>query len=151
MTIIRELPEKLGIIAGNGAYPRLLADAARKAGVQKIVAAAFTDETDPALDEHVNVLEWMRVGQLGRLLKCFRSQDIQHAIMAGQIAPKKAAPRQPKWHAWADWLVAKIAARPDIYLRELQAALKRELGEEVCLGTICAACRVLEQSRKKRL
>jgi DUF1009 family protein len=42
LTIIRELPEKLGIIAGNGAYPRLLTDAARKAGVQKIVAAAFT-------------------------------------------------------------------------------------------------------------
>src|SRR4026207_1583696 len=95
MTIGRELPEKLGIIAGNGAYPRLLADTARKAGVQKIVAAAFTDETDPALDEHVNVLEWMRVGQLGRLLKCFRSQDIQHAIMAGQIAPKNLFDLRP--------------------------------------------------------
>ena len=95
MTIIRELPEKLGIIAGNGAYPRLLADAARKAGVQKIVAAAFSDETDPALDEHVNVLEWMRIGQLGRLLKFFRSQDIHHAIMAGQIAPKNLFDLRP--------------------------------------------------------
>jgi len=36
----------------------------------------------------------------------------------GQVAPKTAAPRQPKWQAWADWLVAKIRARPDIYLRE---------------------------------
>ena len=27
----------------------------------------------------------------------------------GQVAPKTAAPRQPKWHAWADWLVAKIS------------------------------------------
>ena len=63
---------------------------------------------------------------------------------------RQAAPRQPKWHAWADWLIAKIAARPDIYLRELQAELKRERGEDVCLGTICAACRALEQSRKKR-
>ena len=68
----------------------------------------------------------------------------------GQIAPKKAAPRLPKWHAWSAWLVAKITAQPDIYLRELQAELKRELGEEVCLGTICAACRALKQSRKKR-
>ncbi|HEU0069012.1 MAG TPA: hypothetical protein VFQ26_07105 [Nitrospiraceae bacterium] len=68
----------------------------------------------------------------------------------GQIAPKKAAPRQPKWQAWADWLVAKIAARPDIYLRELQDELKQERGEEVCLMTICNACRALEQSRKKR-
>jgi transposase len=68
----------------------------------------------------------------------------------GQVAPKKAARRPPKWQAWADWLVAKIAARPDIYLRELQAELKQELGEEACLMTICCACRALEQSRKKR-
>jgi transposase len=68
----------------------------------------------------------------------------------GQIAPKTAAPRQPKWHAWADWLVGKISARSDIYLRELQAELKQERGEDVCLTTICNACRALQQSRKKR-
>jgi DUF1009 family protein len=85
----------LGIIAGNGVYPRLLADGARRAGVEKIVAAAFTDETDPVLERHVNVLEWMRVGQLGRLLKFFRSQDIRHAIMAGQIAPKNLFDLRP--------------------------------------------------------
>src|SRR4051794_35222350 len=82
-------PETLGIVAGNGVYPRLIADAAGKAGVGKIVAAAFTDETDPTLEQHVELVEWMRVGQLGRLLKFFRSQGIHHAIMAGQIAPKK--------------------------------------------------------------
>jgi transposase len=69
---------------------------------------------------------------------------------SGQVAAKKAAPRQPKWRLWADWLVAKIAARPDIYLRELQAELKQERGEDVCLMTICSACQALEQSRKKR-
>jgi transposase len=68
----------------------------------------------------------------------------------GQLAPKTAAPPRPKWHAWADWLVAKITACPDIYLRELQAELKQERGEVVCLTTICNACRTLEQSRKKR-
>ena len=68
----------------------------------------------------------------------------------GQVSPKKAAPRKPKWHAWADWLIAKLAARPDIYLRELQEELKRERGVEVCLMSICNACRALEQSRKKR-
>ena len=85
----------LGIIAGNGVYPRLLADGARRAGVEKIVVAAFTGETDPVLERHVNVLEWMRVGQLGRLLKFFRSQDIHHAIMAGQIAPKNLFDLRP--------------------------------------------------------
>jgi DUF1009 family protein len=80
-------PEALAIIAGNGAYPRLLADSARKSGVKKIVAAAFRGETDPAFEQHVDVIEWMRVGQLGRLLKFFRAQDVHHAVMAGQIAP----------------------------------------------------------------
>jgi transposase len=68
----------------------------------------------------------------------------------GQVAPKTTRQRQPKWHAWADWLLAKLATRPDIYLRELQAELKQELGEKVCLQTICNACRALERTRKKR-
>ena len=89
----------LGIIAGNGVYPRLLADAARKAGVKKIVAAAFTSETDPALTQHVDLVEWMRVGQLNRLLKFFRDQDVHHAIMAGQVAPKNLFDLHPDWKA----------------------------------------------------
>jgi len=76
-------------------YPRLLADGARKAGVEKIVATAFIDETDPVLEQHVDVLEWMRVGQLGRLLKFFHSHGIHHAIMAGQIAPKNLFDLRP--------------------------------------------------------
>jgi DUF1009 family protein len=92
-------PDILGIIAGNGVYPRLLADSARKAGVKKIVAAAFTGETDPALAQHVDVIEWMRVGQLGRLLKFFREQEIHHAIMAGQMAPQNLFDLRPDWKA----------------------------------------------------
>jgi DUF1009 family protein len=85
----------LAIIAGNGVYPSLLADAARKAGVQKIVAAAFTGETDPVLEQHADLIEWMRVGQLNRLLKFLRAQEIHHAIMAGQIAPKNLFDLRP--------------------------------------------------------
>ena len=69
----------------------------------------------------------------------------------GQIAAKTTRHRQPIWQGWTEWLQAKIAARPDIYLRELQAALKTERGLTVCLQTLCNACRVLEQTRKKRL
>ena len=93
------IPGTLGIIAGNGVYPRLLADSARRAGVKTIIAAAFTGETDPALTQHVDVIEWMRVGQLGRLLKFFRDQKIHHAIMAGQIAPKNLFDLRPDWKA----------------------------------------------------
>jgi DUF1009 family protein len=94
-----ETPQVLGIIAGNGVYPRLLADSARKVGVKKIIAAAFTDETDSTLKQHVDLIEWMRVGQLSRLLKFFRDQNIHHAIMAGQIAPKNLFDLRPDWKA----------------------------------------------------
>jgi UDP-2,3-diacylglucosamine hydrolase len=87
--------EVLGIIAGNGVYPRLLADAARKAGVKKIIAAAFTGETDSTLAQHVDLIEWMRVGQLNRLLKFFSEHKVHHAIMAGQIAPKNLFDLRP--------------------------------------------------------
>jgi transposase len=68
----------------------------------------------------------------------------------GQIAAKATRERTPIWQGWADWLVKKIAARPDIYWRELQADLINERGEEVSLQTLCNACRALRQSRKKR-
>ena len=68
----------------------------------------------------------------------------------GQVAPKSTPLQEAKWKDWADWLVAKVTARPDVYLRELQAELKAERGEEVCLMTICNACSALELSRKKR-
>jgi transposase len=68
----------------------------------------------------------------------------------GQVAAQTTPPQEPKWKDWADWLIAKVTARPDIYLRELQALLQAERGEEVCLTTICNACRALELTRKKR-
>ena len=104
-----QIPEVLGIIAGNGVYPQLVAAAARKAGVKTIVAASFTDETDPLLRQYVDVLEWMRVGQLGRLLKFFRAQHIHHAIMAGQIAPKNLFDLRPDMKAMM--LLAKLKQR----------------------------------------
>ncbi len=76
-----------------------MADAARKAGVTKIIAAAFTGETDPGLEQHVELIAWMRVGQLNRLLKFFHAQNIHHAIMAGQIAPKNLFDLRPDWKA----------------------------------------------------
>jgi DUF1009 family protein len=81
-------PQKpLGIIAGNGVYPLLLARAARAAGVTRIAAAAFQNETDPSLGGCVEEIEWMRVGQLGRLISFFKKSGIDRAIMAGQIHP----------------------------------------------------------------
>ena len=92
-------PETLGIIAGNGVYPLLLADCARAAGVKKIVAAAFTNETDANLANGVDKIEWLRVGQLSRMLSFFREEKLTSVIMAGQIAPKNLFELRPDWKA----------------------------------------------------
>ena len=92
-------PEVLGIIAGSGVYPRLLADSAGKAGVKRIVAAAFSGETDSTIEKHVDLVEWLRVGQLSRLLNLFREQEIAYVIMAGQIAPKNLFDLRPDFKA----------------------------------------------------
>jgi len=92
-----EIPNPLGIIAGNGVYPRLLAEAARRSGVTRIVAAAFNNETDERLTSYVDEISWMRVGQLGQLITCFRTAGVPNAIMAGQIAPKNLFDLRPDW------------------------------------------------------
>lgn len=78
----------IGMIAGNGIYPATFARAARAAGVEKLVTAAFINETEPSLEKLVDLLSWFRVGQLGKLIKFFRKAGIERAVMVGQIAPK---------------------------------------------------------------
>ncbi|MCB1091216.1 MAG: UDP-2,3-diacylglucosamine diphosphatase LpxI, partial [Verrucomicrobiae bacterium] len=85
----------MGMIAGNGIYPDTFARAARRAGVAKLAAAAFVDETDPALASQVDVLEWMRVGQLGKMIKFFKANGVTRAVMVGQIAPKNLFDLRP--------------------------------------------------------
>ncbi len=116
--------DTLGIIAGNGMYPRLLADAARKAGVKKIIAAAFTGETDPGLTQYVDLTEWMRVGQLNRLLKFFSQHEVHQAIMAGQIAPKNLFDLRPDLKALM--LLGKLKQRN---AESIFAAIADELGK----------------------
>lgn len=81
------IPERLGIIAGRGAYPRLLAEGARKQGVRQIVAVAFRGETDPGIEKAADHVVWLHIGQLKGMLAAFRQHGITQAVMAGQIAP----------------------------------------------------------------
>ena len=88
-------PETLAIIAGSGAYPAVMAHSARKAGVRRLVAAAFQNETEPRLAELVDGIEWMRVGQLGKLLGFLKGAGATHAVMSGQIHPKNLFDLRP--------------------------------------------------------
>ena len=90
-----DTPHTLGIIAGNRTLPRILAREARAAGVQQLVAAAFTDETEPELSELVDVIEWLRVGQLNKLVEVFQKNNVTQCVMVGQIAPKNLFDLRP--------------------------------------------------------
>lgn len=81
------VPESLGIIAGKGVYPRLLADSARKQGVKRLFAVAFRKETDPMLEKYVDQVEWLYLGQLGAMLDALKASGVKHVVMAGQITP----------------------------------------------------------------
>ncbi len=81
------LPTEIAIIAGKGAYPRLLAESARKQGVKRICAVAFKKETDPRINDVCDEVTWIYLGQLGALLKTLEATGIPHAVMAGQITP----------------------------------------------------------------
>jgi len=79
--------EKIGLIAGKGIYPELLLAGAREANVGKVVVAAFHGETSEELVGRADAHEWVRVGQLGKMIKFFKKQGVRHAVMAGQITP----------------------------------------------------------------
>ena len=81
------VPESLGIIAGKGVYPRLLADSARKQGVKRLFAVAFRRETDPVLEKYVDQVEWLYLGQLGAMLDALKASSVKQVVMAGQITP----------------------------------------------------------------
>lgn len=89
------IPRVIGIIAGNGLYPGTFARAARQAGVEAIVSIAFINETDPVLADLVDHIEWIRVGQLTKMIKFFRDHDVTRAVMVGQIAPRNLFDLRP--------------------------------------------------------
>jgi DUF1009 family protein len=114
-----------GLIAGNGAYPGIMARAARKAGETRLIAAAFENETDPALANLVEEVEWMRVGQLARLCKFFKSRGVTRAVMVGQIAPKNLFDLRPDFRA-----LAVLARTPKRNAESLFGAIADELAKD---------------------
>ncbi len=103
------VPEAVGLIAGNGLYPETFARAARRAGVGRLVMSAFVNETKPEVEALVDATEWLRVGQLGRMIRFFKQQDVRHAVMVGQIAPRNLFDLRPDFRALA--LLARLRQR----------------------------------------
>src|SRR5436853_6720093 len=75
---------RYGLIAGNGKFPFLVAEGARRAGVS-LAVAAIREETDPAIERVAERVTWVGIGQLGRMIRFFKREGVEKAIMAGQV------------------------------------------------------------------
>ncbi len=73
-----------GLIAGNGKFPFLVVEGARRAG-QKLVVVAIKEETDKEIEQVADKVLWVGIGQLGRMISFFKGENVAQAIMAGQV------------------------------------------------------------------
>lgn len=80
----------VALIAGQGLYPVLVAQAACRAGVP-LKLIAFEEETPPDLVASFAESDrrTLLVGQLGKMLKALRDFGAGYALMAGQITPRR--------------------------------------------------------------
>jgi DUF1009 family protein len=78
----------LGLIAGEGIFPLLVARGARAAG-RKVVAAAFGGSAWPELRGEVDVFKWVGVMRVGQWIRVLRSQGCTEAILVGRVAKEK--------------------------------------------------------------
>ena len=79
---------RIGLIAGSGQFPIIFSKAAKSKGFA-VYAAAYLNETDPVLKEHVEAIEWMHIGQIKRLIMFFKKNNISKAVMMGAIKKTK--------------------------------------------------------------
>ncbi|MGQ0695892.1 MAG: DUF1009 domain-containing protein, partial [Nitrospiraceae bacterium] len=75
---------RIGLIAGNGRFPIIFADNARKLGLH-VSAVAHEGETEPELEHHVDRIHWIKIGQLNKLIKAFKDDGVRQAVMLGGI------------------------------------------------------------------
>ncbi len=124
------MPEKLGLIAGNGRFPFLLLDAARAHGLT-VVVAAIREETSPeindrtAADPHIRV-HWLSLGELSKLIDTFHAEGVTRAVMAGQVRHKQIfSSIRPDWRL-AKLLLSLRTRSTDMLL----GAVAKVLGDE---------------------
>lgn len=82
------MEDRIGIIAGGGKFPLMVAESARKKGIH-VVAVAHRGETDPALADRVDSVVWIDLGQLNRLIGALKENGVRKALMAGTITKSR--------------------------------------------------------------
>jgi DUF1009 family protein len=128
------VPHAIGIIAGRGAYPLMLAESARQQGVQRLVAIAFRKETRPEIEALVDEVHWIRLGQYGHMLNELEQSGVKHAVMAGQITPTHLF--RVRFDAKLIALLKKLRTRNAETIFGAVAADMQEIGVELTAASL---------------
>jgi len=118
-------PERIGLIAGNGRFPLLFAEAAQRAGVE-VVAVAHQNETPDEITNLVTHLTWVRVGELGKIIRVLKDAGVRRAVMAGGIRkPRQLSDFRPDFRG-AAFIAKTRSLRDDVLLRGVAAELEHD-------------------------
>ena len=125
--------ERIGLIAGNGRFPIIFADNARKLGYH-VSAVAHEGETEPELASHVDRIHWIKIGQLSKLIKAFKEDKVHQAVMLGGIKKTHVFTTvRPDFRTLA--MATRLALwKDDDILREFAKELEQE-GIAICEST----------------
>lgn len=116
----------LGLIAGQGRLPFLVADGAKRAGF-KVVCIGLADNVEPSLAGHVDVFFTGAIARPGGWMRKLRKHGVRETIMVGRVAKKRIyTPWRilkylPDWRAlriWY-WRLRKKDKRNDTVLRAI--------------------------------
>lgn len=124
---------RIGVIAGNGRFPIIFSDNARKMGLH-VSAVAHEGETDPELERHVDRMHWVKIGQLNKLINAFKSDGVRNVVLLGGIKKTHIySNARPDFRVLA--LATKLVLwKDDDILRALAAELERD-GITICEST----------------
>jgi len=98
---------RYGMIAGNGRFPLLALETARRLG-DEVVAIGIKEEASPEIEKLAARCYWISLGQLSRLIEILKEEKLTDVIMAGQVKHVSIF----------------SAIQPDLRLFKLLAALK---------------------------
>ncbi|KPK83998.1 MAG: hypothetical protein AMJ81_06820 [Phycisphaerae bacterium SM23_33] len=76
--------EPVGLIAGSGRVPVLVAQGVRRQG-RRLVVVALRGQADPALRDLAQHFDWAGVTRLGRWIKLLRRRGVRRAVMVGGV------------------------------------------------------------------
>jgi DUF1009 family protein len=74
----------IGLIAGNGRFPLLALEAARKAGLE-VVAIGIKEEASREIEPLAARCYWISLGALSRLIEICHQEGITQVMMCGQV------------------------------------------------------------------